>query len=312
MDGSVARPRPFLALGLRLASAATLATMSMLVKLAGERGVALPEMIFWRQAITLVCVTGLLLVMGRLADLKTKRIGAHGRRAMFGIIGMFFVYGAVILLPLAEATAISFTAPFFAVLIAVVLFREKVGLFRWAAVALGFAGVLVLTQPDLGIGNAPNIPLFGAIVALVAAFLVAVISVQIQDLNKTESPWSIVFWFTAFTAPLMAIALPFFIKAHSLEVWGIIGAMALCGALAQILLTSSLRFGSAGVVLLMDYTSLLWATWYGWSVFDRAPPATLWLGAPLIIGAGLLIAWRERRLAVDRARSAAQAETGLS
>ena len=136
----------------------------------------------------------------------------------------------------------------------------------------------------------------GVVVALVAAFLVAVISVQIQDLNKTESPWSIVFWFTAFTTPLMAIMLPFVIQPHSAEVWMIIGAMALCGALAQMLLTTSLRFGSAGVVLLMDYTSLLWATWYGWSVFDRTPPATLWLGAPLIISAGLLIAWRERRL----------------
>jgi drug/metabolite transporter (DMT)-like permease len=56
----------------------------------------------------------------------------------------------------------------------------------------------------------------------------------------------------------------------------------------------------------MDYTALLWATWYGYTVFDRAPPSTLWLGAPLIVGAGVLIAWRERRLAVVRARSASQ------
>lgn len=296
MDGSVARPRPLLALGIRLASAATLATLSMLVKLAGERGVALPELIFWRQAVTLVCVGGLLLTIGRLADVRTNRLGAHGRRAFFGIVGMFFVYGAVILLPLAEATAISFTAPFFAVLLTVVLFREKVGLFRWGAVGLGFAGVLVLTQPAMGLSEATSMHSLGVVVALVAAFLVAVISVQIQDLNKTESPWSIVFWFTAFTTPLMAIMLPFVFQPHSAEVWMIIGAMALCGALAQMLLTTSLRFGSAGVVLLMDYTSLLWATWYGWSVFDRTPPATLWLGAPLIISAGLLIAWRERRL----------------
>lgn len=312
MDGSIAQPRPFLALGLRLASAATLATMSMLVKLAGERGVELTEMIFWRQAVTLVCMVVLLAAMKRLADLKTKRLGAHARRAIFGLVGMFFVYGAVILLPLAEATAISFTAPFFAVMLAVVLFREKVGLYRWGAVALGFAGVLVLTQPAFGLAGANTIDPFGAVVALIAAFLVAAISVQIQDLNKTESPWSIVFWFTAFTTPLMALALPFVIQPHSTETWAILGAMALCGALAQMLLTASLRFGSAGVVLLMDYTSLLWATFYGWSVFERTPPATLWVGAPLIIGAGLLIAWRERRLAVARARSAVRAEPNLS
>jgi drug/metabolite transporter (DMT)-like permease len=103
--------------------------------------------------------------------------------------------------------------------------------------------------------------------------------------------------------PVMALALPFVIQPHDAETWAIIIAIAVAGALAQILLTSSLRFGSAGVILLMDYTSLLWATWYGWTIFDRTPPATLWIGAPLIIGAGLLIAWRERQLAVARQKT---------
>jgi drug/metabolite transporter (DMT)-like permease len=66
------------------------------------------------------------------------------------------------------------------------------------------------------------------------------------------------------------------------------------------LLTTSLRFGSAAVILLMDYTALLWATFYGYTVFDTAAPASLWLGAPLIIAAGVLIAWRERQLAKER------------
>lgn len=300
MDGSVARPRPFLALGLRLAAAGTLATLSMLVKLASERGASLTELVFWRQFITLIAITGILAAMGMLADVKTTRLKAHGARAAAGITGMFFVYGAVVLLPLAEATAINFTAPFFAVIIAVILFKERVGKYRWGAVALGFAGVLVLTQPGFGLGIGGNIgggidPL-GATIGLIAAFLVAFISFQLQDLNKTESPWSIVFWFTLFTAPVLALTLPFVYVPHSLETWAIIGAMGLCGALAQLLLTASLRFGSAGVILLMDYTALLWATYYGWSVFDTAPSTNLWLGAPLIIGAGALIAWRERRL----------------
>ncbi|HSJ78280.1 MAG TPA: EamA/RhaT family transporter, partial [Erythrobacter sp.] len=85
--------------------------------------------------------------------------------------------------------------------------------------------------------------------------------------------------------------------------WLIILAMALMGVLAQILLTTSLRFGSAAVILLMDYTALLWASFYGYAVFDRAAPASLWFGAPLIIAAGLLIAWRERQLARSRVHS---------
>jgi len=303
MDGSIARPRPLLALGLRLATAATLATMAMLVKLAGERGAHLAELVFWRQFISLICIAGLLALWGRLSMIRTQRFSAHARRAIFGITGMFFVYGAVLLLPLAEATAISFTAPFFAVMLSFVLFGEKVGKYRWGAVALGFAGVLVLTQPAFGLGSANGFDPMGAVVGLVAAFLVALISFQIQDLNTTESPWSIVFWFVALTTPLVALAMPFVFQPHDPVTWGIIVAMALCGALAQILLTSSLRFGSAGVILLMDYTSLLWATWYGVSVFDRAPPTSLWLGAPLIIAAGLLIAWRERQIAVARQKT---------
>lgn len=301
MDGSVARPRPMLALVLRLLTAAVLATMAMLVKLAGEQGVHLAELVFWRQALTFACVVGILAVGGNLLRVKTRRMGAHVRRAAYGLTGMFFVYGAVMLLPLAEATTISFTTPFFAVMISVLFFGEKVGLYRWGAVILGFAGVLVIVQPG---GSGTLIDPIGAAVGLIAAFLVALISFQIQDLNKTENPWTIVFWFTAITAPLSALALPFVIGSHSQETWFIIIAMALCGALAQILLTTSLRFGSAAVIIVMDYTSLLWATLYSSLVFGVAPSGALWIGAPLIIAAGLLIAYRERKLASAKTGSA--------
>jgi drug/metabolite transporter (DMT)-like permease len=116
-------------------------------------------------------------------------------------------------------------------------------------------------------------------------------------LNTTESAWSIVFWFTAMSAPVLALALPFVLGPHDPATWGLILAMALCGALAQMLLTLSLRYGSAAVILLMDYTALLWASFYGIAVFDRAAPANLWLGAPLIVAAGLIIAYREQELA---------------
>ncbi len=297
MDGSIANPRPMLAIGLRLVTAVVFATMAMLVKLAGERGVHLVEMIFWRQIITLALIAGGLALVGRLAILRTKRIKSHAGRAIMGGTGMFFTYGAVLLLPLAEATTLSYTAPFFAVVIAVTMFGEKVGFYRSAAVLVGFAGVLVIMQPGSG---GEEITFIGVAVALIAAAMVATISFQIQDLNTTETPWSIIFWFTALSSPVLLLAMPFFAGSHDRETWLIIFAMALCGALAQILLTSSLRFGSAAVVLLIDYTSLLWAIYYGWRIFDRAPPPTLWLGAPLIIGAGVLIAYRERLLAREK------------
>jgi drug/metabolite transporter (DMT)-like permease len=298
MDGSIARPRPLLALGIRLLTALALATMAMLVKLAGERGAHLIELIFWRQALTAAMIGTGLALTGRLALLRTMRLPAHAGRAGMGLLGMLFTYGAVLLLPLAEATTLGFTAPVFAVLIAMLLFREKIGRYRWAAVVIGFAGVLVVMQP--GGGAVEGVTLIGVIVGLIAPLMVSIISFQIQDLNTTENPWSIVFWFATISTPVAALALPFVIGAHDAETWGIILAMALMGALAQILLTTSLRFGSAAVILLMDYTALLWASFYGYFIFDRAAPASLWLGAPLIIAAGVLIAWRERQLARQR------------
>jgi drug/metabolite transporter (DMT)-like permease len=298
MDGSIARPRPLLALGVRLLAALALATMAMLVKLAGERGAHLIELIFWRQLLTTVLIGAGLAITGRLALLKTQRLPSHARRAATGLLGMLFTYGAVLLLPLAEATTLGFTAPIFAVLIAMVLFRERIGPYRWGAVAIGFAGVIVVMQP--GSGHHEGVTIAGVVVGLIAPLMVSLISFQIQDLNKTENPWSIVFWFATLSAPAAALAMPFVISAHDSETWAIIMAMALVGVLAQMLLTTSLRFGSAAVILLMDYTALLWASFYGVYVFDRAAPTSLWLGAPLIIGAGLLIAWRERQLALAR------------
>jgi drug/metabolite transporter (DMT)-like permease len=310
MDGSIARPRPLLALGVRLLAAFALATMGMLVKLAGERGAHLIELIFWRQLLTVVLLGAGLALTGRLVMLKTRRLPAHARRAASGLLGMIFTYGAVLLLPLAEATTLGFTAPIFAVLIAIVLFREKIGPYRWAAVAIGFAGVIVVMQPFGGFHE--GVTLAGVAVGLVAPFMVALISFQIQDLNTTENPWSIVFWFAALTTPVAALALPFVIAGHDPLTWALILGMGLVGAAAQMLLTTSLRFGSAAVILLMDYTALLWASYYGYAIFDRAAPASLWLGAPLIIAAGLLIAWRERQLAKARITAASRVASAAS
>lgn len=297
MDGTIAQPRPFLALGLRLATAFSLATMAMLVKLAGEHSVHLFELMFWRQAITLPLVLGVMAATGRLARLRTRRPIAHLARSLIGITSMAFVYGAVMLLPLAEATTLSFTTPLFAVMISRIFFRERIGAFRWSAVTLGFIGIVVALQPGNAAGGINPV---GIAVGLIAAIMVAVISFQVQDLNRTESPYAIVAWFTGLTAPLMALSLPFVGSSHDATTWMIIFAMALAGAIAQLLLTASLRYGSAATIIIMDYTALIWATAYGWMVFGQVPPATLAVGAPLIVAAGIVIAWREHRL--SRAR----------
>ncbi|KPM15686.1 DMT family transporter [Citromicrobium sp. WPS32] len=292
MDASVAQSRPLTAIGLRLLAAFSLTTLSMLVKLVGEDGVHLLEIIFWRQAVTLLAMIAFAAATVGFATLRPVRFRSHAIRSAYGIVGMALVYGAVIMLPLAEATTINFTAPIWAVILSMLLMKERIGRYRWSAIAIGFAGILIVAQP----GGNPVDPL-GIAVGLGGAFMVALTSIQIQDLNKTESPTSIVFWFCLLTVPLLALALPFVAKAHSSETWLLLGGVGLSGAAAQLLLTTSLRFGSAATVIVMDYTALLWATLYGWQVFDELPVPNTWIGAPLIILAGTIILVREGHLA---------------
>ena len=303
VDATLARPRPLLALLIRLGAIAALATMAALIKLASERGIHLLEILFWRQAITIPVLLAYVSMSGGLAMLVTKRPGTHAVRATYGMIGMVLNFGGVILLPLAEATTMNFTAPIWAVILSTLLLKEKVGAWRWSAVLFGFGGVILIAQPGSG-----HIPLFGALVGLGGAFMIALISIQIADLNRTDKPLTIVFYFALLTSVVTAPALPFVMTAHDADAWLLLLAIGLTGALGQLLLTAALRFGAVASVIVMDYSGLFWATLYGWLWFDALPPASTWLGVPLIVGAGLLIAWREHRLARPAERTAARIE----
>ncbi|BBC73720.1 transporter [Altererythrobacter sp. B11] len=295
--------RPLLALLIRLGAIAALATMSALIKLASERGIHLAEIIFWRQFTTIPILLCWVLATTGLATLGTRRPRTHAIRALYGLVGMMLNFGAVILLPLAEATTINFSVPIFAVILSVLLLKEPVGIWRWSAVALGFTGILLITQPGSG-----HVQLLGAAVALGGAFMVALISIQISDLSRTEKPITIVFWFAAISTPIAALALPFYAAPHGWQDWALLGAIGVAGSVGQLLLTAALRFGTVASVIVMDYSALFWATLYGWLLFDRLPPASTWLGAPLIVAAGITIAWREHRLTRPTARDLARVE----
>lgn len=285
---AASRDRPLLALLIRLAAIAGFATMAALIKLASDRGVHLVEIIFWRQATTLPLLIGWVMFNGGLMRLSTRRPGTHALRAAYGMAGMVLNFGAVILLPLAEATVLNFTAPIWAVILSMLLLKEQVGIWRWSAVLLGFAGIVIIAQPAGG-----QLPLFGSLVALGAAFMIALISIQIRDLNRTEEPVTIVFWFSAISTLAALPVMLFFAQPHSAEEWLLLLGIGLTGTWGQLLVTAALRYGAVASVIVMDYSSLVWATLYGWLLFDALPPAATWLGAPLIVVAGLVIAWRE-------------------
>lgn len=302
MDAAPAH-RPLLALLIRLGAIAGLATMSALIKVASDRGIHLLEIMFWRQFITLPIAVGWVMATSSLASLATRRPGTHMMRGLYGTIGMVLNFGAVILLPLAEATTMNFTAPIWAVILSTLLLKEQVGIWRWSAVLFGFVGIVVIAQPGGG-----HIPLFGALVALGGAFMIALISIQIADLNRTDKPLTIVFYFAIFTTLVTAPALPFVMTGHDGGEWLLLLSIGLSGAAGQLLLTAALRFGKVASVIVMDYSSLFWATLYGWFLFDMLPPESTWLGAPLIVAAGLVIAWREGRLKRPNERDMARAE----
>jgi drug/metabolite transporter (DMT)-like permease len=292
--------RRLFALGLRAVAIFVFSAMVVCVKLAGESGVHLAEIMFWRHAFALPVVLFWVIVNGGLPSLKTNRILIHGRRAVFGTIGMVLNLGAVILLPLAEATTIGFAVPLFATVLAALILKETVGWQRWSAVLVGFVGILLVVRP-----GANALPLFGSLVALGAAMTLAVISLQIRDLARTETASTISFWFAALSVLPLATLLPFFATPHDWKEWGLLIGIGVSGGIGQILLTASYRFAPVSVVVSMDYIGLIWATLWGWLIWDHLPPSSTWTGVPFIIGAALFIAWREHKLSVERTREIA-------
>lgn len=291
--------KPFLALALRLLAMALLSGVVLFAKLAGEHGMALPVTLFWRQFIPMLLIGGWLAARGELHRLRTDHPRLHLTRSGIGTVNMFFTLGVVQMMPLAEATLLGFTTPIFAVLLSVFLLREKVGRYRWSAVVLGLLGITIMTGADHGAITAA-----GLAVGLTAAFGVALVSIQIRQMARTEQPVSVVFWFSAIGSIMLAPLLPFYMRTPDLLSWIYILGLGLCGVFAQLLMTMALRYGSVSSVIVMDYSQLFWAALWGWLVFAQLPPAATWLGAPLIIAAGLIIARREQVLARQSAPEA--------
>lgn len=284
--------RPLLALLMRLIGIAGFGLMAAFIKMASETGIHLAELLFWRQLVSLPILIAWAVLTGGLSQLATQRPKAHAIRAAYGVMGMVLNFGGIILLPLAEATTLGFTAPMFAVGLSIVLLKESVGIWRWSAVAAGFVGIVIIAQPGSG-----QIPLFGAAVALGGAFMIALIAIQIRDLSRTEKPLVIVFWFSVGS---VIATLPFMLWVHepltSAQWWLVIG-MGVAGTWGQVMVTMALRFGNVSSMIVMDYSNIIWATLFGWLFFATLPAVSTWIGAPLVVLAGLIISWREHYLA---------------
>ncbi len=287
--------RILLAVTLRLMSAALFASMNALIKLCEASGASFGEIIFFRQfgaafLMAIVVATG-----PGFASVKTERFGAHVLRTAMGLTAMSFTFNAILMLPLAESTTIGFTMPIFATILGALILREPTGWHRWAAVFAGFAGVVIVAQP-----GGSDFPLLGALSGLAAAMTTASVSILLRTIAKTEATLTTVFWFSTLSLVPLGILYAFVWQPHGGLTLALLMGVGLVGGAGQLAMTGAIRFGPVSVVLPMDYSSLLWATLYGWLIFNVLPTPATWIGAPIIIASGLYIVWREH---VRRGRS---------
>ncbi len=286
MTQSVDRLAP--AILFRLLSVVLFAGMNACIKLGEVHGASLGELLFFRQAGAAVLVTAVIAAGPGLATIRTQRIGAHIRRAVVGLTGMVFVFSAIITLPLAEATTLSFSTPIFATILGAIVLGEPTGWRRWAAVLTGFVGVVIVARP-----GGHDLPPIGIAYGLVAAVTTATVFILLRQIGRTERAQTTVWWFSVLSLIPLSVVYAVTAQAHDATGWAILAATGLFGGAAQLAMTASLRYGSVSLVVPMDYSSLLWATLLGWWLFGTLPGDTTWIGAPIIVASGLYIVWRE-------------------
>jgi len=263
--------------------------MGALLKLASIEGLNAPELVFYRSLFSLPVVLFWVLKRESLASLRPNRPLAHVWRSALGLLSMGLTFQALILLPLADATAINFTAPIFATILSFLILREDVGVHRWGAVVLGFIGVLIVARP-----GGSSLPVLGLMIALLGAVGQAGVTTTLRHLQRSENVAAIVFWFAVAGIAVGALLMPFFGQVHGLKAMALVAAGGLAGGIGQLLMTSSLR-APVSVVSPFDYLQIVAATIYGWMLFSDVPSPHTVTGAALIAGSGIYTAWREHR-----------------
>ncbi len=300
---------------LKLISAVLFTLMSALIRYLGTR-YPIGEVVFYRSAFAIVPVMLLYAWRGELASVvRTERPLGQAGRGVISIIGMFCNFGALARLPLIEANAISFTSPLFSVALAAFVLKERVRIYRWSAVIVGFIGVLVVLSPhvsgdELTIAAASATTLAGLAYALAGSLANAGTVIQTRRLAQSETTSSIVFYFSLSCALAGLATWPFgWVTPSGAELAALV-AIGVLGGSGHIFLTESYRYAAASVVAPFDYTSMIWALLLGYAMFGDTPTVMIVVGSAIIAAAGLFVIWRERQLAAARKQGAAAGPLG--
>lgn len=293
---------PFLGILFKLGAVACFIGMSAILKLTADE-IPTGQQVFFRSFFAIPITLIWLTMRGDLrTGLKVASPIGHVWRGVAGTIAMGAMFAGIGILPLPEATAISFATPILIVVFAAMFLGEEVRLYRLSAVALGLIGVMIILSPRMsGIGDVRQA--MGASFALMGAVFAALAQIFIRKLTATETTSAIVFWFSCTSAVLSLTTIPFgWVVPSSSATLLLIGA-GLIGGVAQILLTSAYRLADASIIAPFEYASMLLALLVGYFFFDEAPTAVMLIGSGIVMMAGGLIIWRERALGIERAKA---------
>ena len=250
------------------------------------------ELAFFRNLFGLLVVLPWFIRYG-FAPLRTARFGLHAVRAGLNVIAVLSYFYALSIVPLAEATALSFTAPIFTTVLAIFFFREFVGVRRWIAILIGFTGAFVVLRP--GIESVT----VGQLLVLTYALFFAFALIVTKILGQTESSVTIITYVSLLMVPISAIPAVLVWQTPSLVQIGVMLIMGILGTSAQLLMTQALKEGETHVVMPFDFTKMIWAVLLGLLVFQEIPGIYTWLGVGMIFSSAFYIGYREHVVRVS-------------
>jgi drug/metabolite transporter (DMT)-like permease len=223
-----------------------------------------------------------------IAPLRTKRFGLHALRALLNIMAMLSFFYALSITPLSEVTALGFTAPIFATVLAALLLGEVVRARRWCAIAIGFLGTLVILRPGFeAIG-------FGQMLVLFSSMIWACALLVIKTLGRTDSSVTIISYMALLMIPLSLVPALFVWRWPDPLEWCWLVGIGMLGGIAQFCMTEALRQADTAVVMPIDFFKLVWVTLIAWLAFAEHLDLYTWIGGVVIFASTLYLAYRER------------------
>ncbi|HEY9549451.1 MAG TPA: DMT family transporter [Kiloniellaceae bacterium] len=269
---------------------------------AGGDGMHPFQIAFLRNVFALLFMLPWLAHHGRIG-LRTARLKMHFWRAGVGLVAMLTWFSAIAYLPLAEAVALNFTVPLFATAGAAIFLGEVVRARRWTATAVGFVGVVIILRPGIG----EFTPLMT--LPVIAACFMAVSTLIVKSLSRSEAPAAIVLYMNLLLTPLSLLPALFVWRWPTLTELGLGLFIGLCAALAHNAFTRAFARADASAVMPFDYMRLPFVAVVGYLLFAEVPDGWTWVGAAVIAAAAIYIAQRESRVARERATLQVSAES---